>query len=138
VLEIKKMHTLPNNLLVTIEPDEKIQIPLNWRLKFKSLKGKRVRFGSHADSSDLGLEAMSDASKQQIKRWQLCILVVRRDKRKKKLKQLITGNNLTIIFIHVLYHVEEGTIVHLMRWWIIKFSCLEVSLARASNCSIKK
>jgi hypothetical protein len=32
---------------MTTKPDEKIKIPLNRKLKFKSLKGKRVRFGSH-------------------------------------------------------------------------------------------
>jgi len=56
---------------MTAEPDEKIQILLNQRIKFKSLKGKRVRsdnhaipkilgFGNHADLNDLGLEVMLD------------------------------------------------------------------------------
>jgi hypothetical protein len=56
---------------MTAEPDEKTQILLNQRIKFKSLKGKRIRSdsharpkilgsGNHADPNNLGLEVMLD------------------------------------------------------------------------------
>jgi hypothetical protein len=48
-------------------------------------------------------------------REQLCILIVRKDKRKKKYKQSIIGDNSTIICRHKSHHVEEGTAAHLVR-----------------------
>jgi hypothetical protein len=48
-------------------------------------------------------------------RGQLCILVVRKDKRNKKYKQSIIGDNSTIICRHKSHHVEERTAEHLVR-----------------------
>jgi hypothetical protein len=38
-----------------------------------------------------------------------------KEKRKKKLKQLITDGNPTIIFLYAPHHVKEGTTAHLVR-----------------------
>ena len=54
-------------------------------------------------------------------RGQLCTLVVRREKRKKKHKQSITGSNPIIICLHTPHHVLKGTIAHLVRWQMAKF-----------------
>jgi hypothetical protein len=42
VKKFKKTRISPNNLLMTIELEKKIKIPLDERLKFKSLKDKRI------------------------------------------------------------------------------------------------
>ena len=55
-------------------------------------------------------------------RGQLCILVVRKDKRKKKHKQSINDDNLTIIGLHTPHHVEEETTAHLVRRWMTRFN----------------
>jgi|UniRef100_A0A2K1YT36 hypothetical protein len=55
------------------------------------------------------------------KRGQLCILVVRKDKRKKKYKQSIIGDNSTIICLHKSHHVEEGTTAYLVRQCMTRF-----------------
>jgi hypothetical protein len=103
---------------MTTELDEKTQIPLKQILKFKSLKSKRIRSGSHTDLSDLGL---AWPSKQQTKRGQLYTLVVRREKIEKKYKQSITDNNTIMIYLHTLHHVKEGITVHLVRRRMTKF-----------------
>ena len=52
--------------------------------------------------------------------------VVRRQKRKKDLKQLIIGSNPTMICLHASFHVEEGTTVHLVIRRMGRFSHREV------------
>jgi len=59
--------------------------------------------------------------KNNKQRGQLCILVVKREKRKKKHKQSITGGNPTIIRPHAPHHVEERMIAHPRRRWMTKF-----------------
>jgi hypothetical protein len=48
-------------------------------------------------------------------RGQLYTLIVRKEKRKKKHKQLIIDGNSIIICLQVPYHVEEGMTVHPVR-----------------------
>ena len=50
-----------------------------------------------------------------------------KEKRKKKYKQLITDDNSTIIYLHVTYHVEEGTTAHLVKWRMVGFDHRKVS-----------
>jgi len=64
---------------------------------------------------------MPDLSKQQTKREQLRTLVVRREKRKKKHKQSITGGNPTMICLHTPHHVEKGTTAYLVIRRIVRF-----------------
>ena len=45
VLKLENIYIPPNNLLITTKREENTYIPLKWRLKFKSLKSKRVRSG---------------------------------------------------------------------------------------------
>jgi hypothetical protein len=54
---------------------------------------------------------MSDLTNNK-QRGQLCTLVVRKEKRKKKYKQLITGSNPIIICLHAPHHVEVDTATH--------------------------
>jgi hypothetical protein len=51
MLKLENIHTPSNNLLITTEREENTQILLNWRLKFKSLKGKRVKSGKQRDDN---------------------------------------------------------------------------------------
>jgi hypothetical protein len=68
----------------------------------------------------LGLTSMFElTNNKQI--GQLCTLVVRREKRKKKHKQSITNGNSTIICVHALHHVEEGTTAHPVKRLITRF-----------------
>jgi hypothetical protein len=66
------------------------------------------------DPRCLDMANMSDLTNNK-QRGQLCTLVVRREKRKKKHKQLITAGNPIIICLHVSHHVEEGKIAHPVR-----------------------
>jgi hypothetical protein len=59
-------------------------------------------------------QSMQDPSKQQTNREQLCTIVVRREKRNKKRKQLITRGNSIMTCLHAPHHVEEGMFAHLM------------------------
>jgi len=60
---------------------------------------------------------MQDPSKQQTNKEQLCTIAVRREKRKKKRKQLITCDNSITACVPAPHHVEEGTFAHLMIRW---------------------
>jgi hypothetical protein len=51
----------------------------------------------------------------------MCTLVFRKEKRKKKNKQLITNSNPTMIYLHASHHVEESTIAHLVIRCMTKF-----------------
>jgi hypothetical protein len=51
----------------------------------------------------------------------MCTLAVKKEKRKKKLKKLITGGNPTIISLHALHHVKESTTAHLEKRQIARF-----------------
>jgi hypothetical protein len=51
------------------------------------------------DPRRVGMTNMSDLINNK-QRGQLCILVVMREKRKKKCKQSIIGSNPTIIYLH--------------------------------------
>jgi hypothetical protein len=71
------------------------------------------------DPRALGLATMLDprylSMTNNKQRGQLCTLVLRREKRKKKHKQSIISGNPTIICLHALHHAEEGTTAHLVR-----------------------
>jgi hypothetical protein len=51
----------------------------------------------------------------------MCTLAVKKEKRKKKLKKLITGGNLTIISLHALHYMKENTTAHLKKRQIARF-----------------
>jgi hypothetical protein len=76
----------------------------------------------------LSMVSMSDLTNNK-QRGQLCIIVVRREKRKKKRTQSITKDNLTIICLHVPHHVEESMNLHLMRQRMARFGHREASHA---------
>ena len=86
---------------------------------------KRSEFGSYARPKVRGNDKYVWFDKQQ--RGQLCTLILRREKRKKKRKQSITDDNPTIIFLHALHHVEEGTTAHPVRRWMSRFGHQKVS-----------
>jgi hypothetical protein len=60
------------------------------------------------------IKNMSDLTNNK-QRGQLCILIVKREKRKKKRKQSVIGDHPTIICLHVSHYVKEDTNVHPVR-----------------------
>ena len=67
--------------------------------------------GSHVKPKQTVNKQKQTVNKQRI----IMHLVVKREKRKKKHKQLITSDNSSMICIHTLHHVKEGTSTHLSR-----------------------
>jgi len=119
----------PRHLGVASKPD---LIDLGLAGSDNNAKPKSVGFGDHVRSKLLGSGKWPlYPSKQQINKGQLNTLIVRREKRKKKQKQLITDGNLTIINLHALHHLEESTPTHLSRLWMTRFDHREV-FSRAS------
>jgi len=80
------------------------------------------------DQSDLSLAAKLDPRKQQTKKGQLCTLVVKTEKRKKKI-QTIDHQLQSNRDVFTRNHVEEGTDAYLVRWRMIKFGHWEASYA---------
>jgi hypothetical protein len=72
------------------------------------------------DRRYMGMTNMYDLTNNK-QREQLCILIVKREKRKKKCKQSIIHSNPTIIYLHAPHHVEEGTTAHLVRQRMVRF-----------------
>jgi len=80
------------------------------------------------DPRYLSMTNMSNLTNNKQK-GQLCTLVLRREKRKKKHKQSIISGNPTIICLHALHHVEEGTTTHLVRRRMTRFGHQKASHA---------
>jgi hypothetical protein len=100
---------------MTTKSDEKTQILLNRRLKFKLLKGKRIRSGNHARSKVFGHGKPCETQTNNKQRGQLCTLVVEKEKIKKKHKQSITDGNPIIICLHVPHHMKKGATANPIR-----------------------
>jgi hypothetical protein len=66
------------------------------------------------DQSDLSLAAKLDPRKQQTKKEQLCTLVVKTEKRKKKI-QTIDHQRQSNRDVFTRNHVEEGTAAYLVK-----------------------
>jgi hypothetical protein len=96
-----------------------------------TLDSRRLDLTVMPDLICLGLTAMSDFnvlrydkhdnSTNNRQRGQLCILVVRREKIKKKHKQLIIGGNPNIIYLHAQHHMEGDMTAHLVRHRMARF-----------------
>ena len=63
----------------------------------------------------------TEIEKQQIKKIIVHFSGQEREKKERKKKKLIIGDNLTIISLHAPHHVEESTPAHLGRRQIARF-----------------
>jgi hypothetical protein len=73
------------------------------------------------DPRYLDMINMSDLTNNK-QRGQMCIVVVRIEKRKEKHKQSIIDGNPIIIYLHASYHVKEDMTALLVRHQMTRFS----------------